>query len=235
MSDSKVVLWDVDGTLVDYAISMEEFLEKRLEPLGVALDSLPTEDIEAAEDERLRQQDTWRTPQDERNGFVQVASILLRSAGLARRQIEEVADSFCRYFDLYRLVPGVRSILDELKRIGVRQGVVSNWPPSLHGFLRHHDLTRYFEIVVCSGEVGIVKPDLKIFELAFDAMNVLGPDCIYIGDNPINDVRPAWKLGMQAIHFNPRGNHMTADERTALGLRRRLFGMLGIADSKAAH
>lgn len=233
-SASKVVLWDVDGTLVDYAMSMEEFLEKRLAPFGLTVDSLPAEDVEAAEDERLAQLENWRTLEDERRGFFDAASIMLRSVDLPREQVEEVADSFCRYFDLYRLVPGVRQILDELQRSGVRQGVVSNWPPSLHAFLDHHDLTRYFEVVVCSGEVGIVKPQLEIFELAFAALGVMGSDCVYIGDNPVNDIGPARKLGMGAIHFNPRGECAAADERTASGLRHKLFGMLGIAAPQGA-
>ena len=232
-SSLQVVLWDVDGTLVDYAMSMGEFLEKKLASFDLALDLLPDEDVLAAEDLRLAEQDSWRTVEDERRGFFRVTSVLLRSVAPSREKLEQVADSFSRYFDLYRPVPGVRQILADLQRVGVRQGVVSNWPPSLRAFLDHHDLTRFFEVIVCSGEVGVVKPDRRIFELAFAALGVEGPECVYIGDNPANDIGPARALGMAAIHFNPRGDYDPADERTASGLRRKLFGMLGIDGAPA--
>ena len=223
-----VVLWDVGGTLVDHVMPSEDFLRRCLEPAGVSIESLHPEWIRAADDVCRRLEPTWRTETDEERGWFEMASILLGDLAADRSLVSRVARGFSRYFETYAPVPGIRNLLVELDCAGVRQGIVSNWPPSLGNFLKHHELDGYFEVVIGSAVEGVAKPDAAIFERALSALNVTGEQCVYVGDNPEKDMEPARRLGMRAIHFNPRGNYPVADERSVRGLRRRLLRLLGL-------
>src|SRR5205823_4108397 len=126
-----------------------------------------------------------------------------------------------------RLVDGVEDLLIDLTRRGLRHVVVSNWPPSLPRVLEHHRLTAHFDAVVYSGEDGIHKPDERIYRRALLAAGVAPHAAIFIGDNPEWDVGPPRRLGMRAIHFDPRRRHASCDADTTSKLRQRLPMMLG--------
>ena len=59
-----------------------------------------------------------------------------------------------------------------------------------------------FELSVVSGEVGIDKPDPRIFDVMCERMKVKPEDCLYIGDNYVNDVLGARNAGWNAIYLN---------------------------------
>ena len=59
-------------------------------------------------------------------------------------------------------------------------------------------ILNYFRIRVCSGEVGIVKPDVRIFQLAEKRSGMKGSRILYVGDNVENDIKPAKSIGWSA-------------------------------------
>jgi len=226
-----VVLWDVGGTLVEDAASLEVFVHRCLASAGIPPTALLASSIRAA-DEVLRRQaqgPLWRTADDEKAADFAFAVALLRSSGAADAQVQQVADAIGHYFERYRLVPGIRALLNELREASIRQGVVSNWPPSLPAFLDHHALSQYFSVVVGSGEFGVAKPEPAIFLKALAALDVLPSACVYIGDSPEHDMRPAGLLGLRVIHFDPRGRWKDAHSRDVHTLRDQLLKMLGRA------
>jgi putative hydrolase of the HAD superfamily len=91
-------------------------------------------------------------------------------------------------------------VLDALREAGTRVGLLSNWGPSLRDILVHHDLLRRFEAVVISGEEGVAKPDLTIFDIALDRIGELpGPHVAYVGDDPEHDIAPSHQIGIRAV------------------------------------
>ncbi|MFN8493083.1 MAG: HAD family hydrolase [Caldilineaceae bacterium] len=226
-----VVLWDVGGTLVEDAVSLEVFVHRCLASAGIPLTALLASSVRAA-DEVLRRQaqgPLWRTPDDEQAGDFAFAVALLRGSGAADAQVQQVAAALGHYFDRYRLVPGIRALLSELRDASIRQGVVSNWPPSLKAFLDHHELSQYFSVVVGSGECGVAKPDPAIFLKALAELGVSPSDGVYVGDNPEYDIRPAEMLGLRVLHFDPRGRWHDAQIRDVSTLRGQLLQRLGLA------
>lgn len=100
-------------------------------------------------------------------------------------------------FVAYPEVPGV---VAALRAAGVRLGVVSNWGPWLRAVLDHEGLSDAFDVVVVSGEVGVEKPDPRIFELALQDLGTApGPHVVYVGDDPAVDVEGATRVGLRAI------------------------------------
>lgn len=61
-------------------------------------------------------------------------------------------------------------------------------------------LQKAFDEIVVSAEVGIVKPDERIYQLVVDRLGVTPKDCLYIDDRE-NFLIPARQLGMSAILY----------------------------------
>ncbi|HLH65781.1 MAG TPA: HAD family phosphatase [Solirubrobacteraceae bacterium] len=89
---------------------------------------------------------------------------------------------------------------------GVRTGLVSNsWGA---GRYDREMLARLFDGVVISGEVGVRKPQPRIYELAAAAVGLGPQDCVFVDDLRVN-VEGARALGMAAVH------HRSATETIA--------------------
>ena len=70
--------------------------------------------------------------------------------------------------------------------------LVSNFdhPPHVRSVLTELGLTLFFDSVVISGEVGVKKPDPRIFDLALDQTAMKPEEVIYVGDTA-DDVKAA--------------------------------------------
>lgn len=107
--------------------------------------------------------------------------------------------------DNWTLYPEVPDVLDQLERHGVRTALLSNWGPSLREILEHLGVLDRFEHVVISGEIGVAKPDLAIFDRTLDLLGELpGPHAAYVGDDLEHDVVPARRIGLRAILVDRR-------------------------------
>jgi beta-phosphoglucomutase-like phosphatase (HAD superfamily) len=113
-----------------------------------------------------------------------------------------------------RVVEGSREGLRELADTGVRIGVVSNADGLMAQRLREREILQVgpglgveVACVIDSGDVGVMKPDPRIFRLALDAMEVAPDDVWYLGDMPAIDVVGAWRAGLRAFVIDPFGHH----------------------------
>jgi epoxide hydrolase-like predicted phosphatase len=93
---------------------------------------------------------------------------------------------------------------------GVRTGLVSNsW--GVHRY--PHDLfSQLFHGVVISGEEGIRKPALRMYELGAERAQVPADRCVYVDDLPFN-LTPAEELGMATVHHTSAETTIPALER----------------------
>jgi YjjG family noncanonical pyrimidine nucleotidase len=66
-------------------------------------------------------------------------------------------------------------------------------------------ITRYFQSVVISEEVGIAKPDPRIFAPALEKIGVVAGDVLYVGDSVTSDMAAARNAGMDFCWLNPAG------------------------------
>ena len=91
--------------------------------------------------------------------------------------------------------------------------VISNFTGNLEVILKEYDLHPIFHSVTESFYVGCSKPDERIFRAALAKQKAPAARCLYVGDNPVNDIAPAKKLGMQAalIHVPGQKRECGAD------------------------
>jgi epoxide hydrolase-like predicted phosphatase len=62
------------------------------------------------------------------------------------------------------------------------------------------ELSSCFDVVIASGEVGLVKPQHKIYELTANKLGVQASECIFIDDIEVYCIA-ASETGMQAIQY----------------------------------
>lgn len=69
--------------------------------------------------------------------------------------------------------------------------------------------------IFISDQIGIGKPNPKIYQKACEALNIPPPEAVYVGDNPLSDIDPANKIGMITMRVRVCGKHAGAEGATA--------------------
>jgi dihydrofolate synthase/folylpolyglutamate synthase len=99
----------------------------------------------------------------------------------------------------WRIFDDVVPCLQELKRRGIKLGIISNWDERLRPLLRELQLDGYFNSIVISGEAGWQKPNPKIFQAAAVQLGTSPEAILHIGDSSSEDVAGARAAGLQAL------------------------------------
>jgi len=106
-----------------------------------------------------------------------------------------------------RPVEGSLEVVEQLRRAGVRLGIISDTgfsPGSvLRGFLSRAGLLHRFEpaALTFSDEVGVPKPNPRIFRAALGALGVEPSQAVHVGDLRATDVAGARAAGMRSVRF----------------------------------
>ena len=104
-------------------------------------------------------------------------------------------------FKKINLFPYVRETLDSFRKAGITIGLLSDFPPEKK--LENLKISAYFDAVLCSEDVGRLKPDSASFlELA----GMMGTDpegILYVGNSLPYDVVGASGVGMKTALVKP--------------------------------
>ena len=101
--------------------------------------------------------------------------------------------------------PEAEAALTLLAGRGIRAAVISNSNGSVRSILTELGLARHLEFVLDSAEVGVEKPDPRIFRIALERAQVEPDDAVYVGDLYSVDVLGARAAGMDAVLLDPGG------------------------------
>ncbi|HSD49422.1 MAG TPA: HAD-IA family hydrolase [Actinomycetota bacterium] len=93
----------------------------------------------------------------------------------------------------------VRPCLEALVTAGYRLGVIANQPTEVRHAMARDGLTDFFEFLGVSDDLGLEKPDPRIFAHAVEAIGAPPSACAMVGDRLDHDVRPAKVAGMRAV------------------------------------
>ena len=113
-------------------------------------------------------------------------------------------------------IAGTVAVLEELAARGRRLYALTNfshetWPVARARF----EFLARFEDVVVSGEVGMVKPDPRIYRLAIERCRLEPVRTVFVDDLPAN-VEAARGEGLHAVHFTTP--ERLRDDLVALGV-----------------
>ena len=100
------------------------------------------------------------------------------------------------------LDPAAKDVLTESRR-SKSVVLVSNYdhPPHVRRVLADVDLNPHFDCVVISGDVGVEKPDPRIFAPALEATGLAPGEVVYVGDATV-DVDGAAAAGIASIRID---------------------------------
>ena len=111
-------------------------------------------------------------------------------------------------------ISGTVEILADLRDRGYPLYALSNWSAETFVLVREQfDFFDWFEDMVISGEVGLIKPDLPIFELLLQRVGRPAEACLFIDDH-LPNIETARSMGFQTVHFkSPEGLREVLRER----------------------
>tara|TARA_R110002096_G_scaffold364019_2_gene557095 strand:- start:1639 stop:2346 length:708 start_codon:yes stop_codon:yes gene_type:complete len=102
--------------------------------------------------------------------------------------------------DLERPYKDAPQILGRLRET-YRLGVIANQQPGLKKRLERFGLAAHIAVCIGSGDVGLWKPNPRIFQLALQEAGCVPQRAVMIGDRPDKDIQPARRLGMSTIRL----------------------------------
>jgi HAD superfamily hydrolase (TIGR01549 family) len=119
------------------------------------------------------------------------------------------------------LIPGADTLLHELKRLGYPLALVADGPAdTFKNNLGPYGLYDLFDVYAISEEVGVSKPDRKMFDVALSQLDIAEDaygQVIMVGNNLSRDIRGANHLGMISVWLDwaPRRSKIPADSTEA--------------------
>ncbi len=138
---------------------------------------------------------------DEESYFKNIAE------GLGIKDIERLKEILKQeQVDMTVIQPEAASVLDALKKNGYKLGLISNsWP---HGSEKFNYLKNYFDSMILSHKIGMLKPDAKMFETCLKELGVKADEAVMIGNSYESDIAPAEAVGMKGILIDREGNYL---------------------------
>ena len=81
-----------------------------------------------------------------------------------------------------------------------KTGLISNAWNDLRGYIEKEKFDDVFDTMIISAEVGVMKPEAKIFKLALDQLKVPAKDAMFV-DDFIENIEGCEKVGMKGLLF----------------------------------
>ncbi|MDP2560081.1 phosphoglycolate phosphatase [Psychrobium sp. 1_MG-2023] len=189
--NKQVVIFDLDGTLVDSAPDLANAINHMLVELG-------------------------RVPfnQDTIHGWVGNGAQVLTERALSGNQVidpnlspELTADALAIFLSAYRanvcvdsqLYAGVKTTMATLAKRGYRLAIVTNKPVEFVApILKALGLNGVFDIVLGGDSLALKKPDPLPLSHVCQALGVTVEECVMVGDSK-NDIVAAKAAGMESV------------------------------------
>lgn len=199
----RFVLLDLDDTILDFHRAEAAAVSKTLAQLGVE----PTPDVVArySEVNAAHWQMLERGEITRRQVLIGRFRMLFQELGAdcepeTAQEIYERLLSQGHYF-----IPGAEALLETLFGHYALY-IVSNGNLSVQeGRLRSANISRYFDDIFISEQIGADKPKKEFFDRCFSRIPDFDPDtAILIGDSPTSDILGGINAGVRTCLFNPR-------------------------------
>ena len=197
----EAILFDFDGTLVDYvdtdirsllwlhsylglSVPFETFLDTAVEEIMNFHELVDKKKIDPLSMHEYRLRRTFSRNNIEWNDL---------SIELYQKRLIELCMPFS----------GVERLLSGIKE-KVKTGIISNAydGSEQRARIRNAGIEDLFDIIIIAGDVGMFKPDPSIFSYALNCLNVSPRWALYIGDSVDYDIIGAQSAGMKTVLFN---------------------------------
>lgn len=141
----------------------------------------------------------WIRAQDEGRPFAEGTELLVREFP---HYAAEIRAFWERWSDMVPgPIDGTVAILEELKTRRTPLYALTNWSHETFPIARpRFPFFDWFDGIVVSGEIGLVKPDARIYRHLLERHDLAAEDCVFIDDSAAN-VKGAEVVGIAGLHF----------------------------------
>lgn len=197
----RAVFLDVDDTLVDYQMAARAAFENALGSLDGYDEFHGMDHYERFLTGEFDFQTFRETRMADFLALVGRTEDVPRAIDIERRR-------FAALEAHYRLFDDVPACLDLLRSRDLRVGLITN-NEGVHqrAKLAIVGLDRLVDAIVISQEIGIAKPDARIFAHACQLLGVRPDEALHVGDNPYADAEGAHLAGLRALWLDRRAEY----------------------------
>lgn len=231
MSLPSVVLFDLDDTLFAHRDAVADGIQRFARLLGGPYGALEAGELVALwHDLEERHYHEYLAGRLDFEGQRQARARDFAARHGVTLSDEEASAWFASYFEHYvaawSLHDDALPCLDALSLAvpGVRFGLITNGDLAFQSRkVQTVELDRRIPVLIASGDVGVTKPDPRIFHHACDLVGVAPAEAAYVGDRLRTDAIGAAAAGLTGVWLNRGGTTPApedAAEADALGVRR---------------
>lgn len=102
--------------------------------------------------------------------------------------------------------PDTIPMLEELRSFGYKTGLITNGNHALqYAKIDMLSLRIHFDEIIVTGDYGVHKPDKEIFDIMREKFVFSSDEMVYVGDNPVNDIKGARDAGWKTVWMNSTG------------------------------
>jgi HAD superfamily hydrolase (TIGR01662 family) len=212
----EAVVFDLGGTLIEYAGPYKIWPDLETPGLEAAYDSLESKNISLPPFRDFRDSafaylpGRWQAATEGENNLrlVDFLSELLQvngATGVPEEWIARAAELYqstiCAHAEM---IEGARDVLADLKEAGYKIALLSNtmFTGSIHqADLQRFDLDPYFDAMLFSADLGLWKPNAAPYLYLLEKLGAAPENAVFVGDSPEHDVVGGRNAGMHTIYF----------------------------------
>jgi putative hydrolase of the HAD superfamily len=112
------------------------------------------------------------------------------------------------------LSDGVVEMLDHFQKSGFTLGLVTNAPNYMRGVPAILGIEQYFDTVIFSFDLRVLKPDARIYQAACRNLKVEPSECMFIGDGNDRELDGAQRLGIIAVQVGEGRSEILRGEQS---------------------
>ena len=195
----KAVILDMGGTLVTGTLDSEGYQQAVKRVMDMHGYNFQLRDVKRMIAAGLTELEKARSRNKDML-FNDVYGIALKKLGVPPSEeiLEDIHQEFRNHFRS-SLLPCVEDVLKELKqsyKLAILSNSMSDQPRL---FLQQQGLDTYFDLILCSGEVGVRKPDPRVFNHVLEKLGVEAGETVHVGDSVEADMVGAKNAGITGV------------------------------------
>lgn len=109
-------------------------------------------------------------------------------------------DVLCNYFKYREFNDNVVNLMKKLKDNNYKIYILSNNNKETYDYLFNLEKLNFIDGWIISSEYGIMKPDIKLYNILLDKYNLIASECCFIDDKEEN-INTSFSIGMKGFVF----------------------------------
>ena len=204
----KTILFDAVGTLIYPEPSVGKAYQQIAQVHGrsLELEEIETQFQKSYASHFIGDGQQQTSESTERHLWQTLVAEVFAPGPVSEPMFQDLWDHFAQPAN-WTVFPHVQQMLTQLGDHQLSLCIASNFDARLHGIVQAKPELAAINQIFVSTEIGFRKPSAQFFEAILSTLQLAPKQCLMIGDDPINDISGAGKLGISSLQVGKdRGN-----------------------------